>query len=302
MEVILNSEIKNKEDTIVALGNFDGIHVGHQALIKTAVLKGKELNLKPSVFTFVEHTSDLLHNNSNNYLMTNKDRTKILDEFGIELLYLIKFNDYIRNMSPEDFIKKILIDNLNAKVVVVGFNFRFGYKASGDIETLKAYGKTYNFSVVVIDPVILEDNIVSTTLIKMLLSRGRVKSANSLLTRPYSIEGVVVNGKGLGKKLGFATANISLDFNYTLPKLGVYKTETIVDGEKYLSVTSVGYNPTFNEKNINIETHIFEFDKDIYTKRIKIIFLDFIREEMKFNTKDELIKQIEQDISIVKNT
>ncbi|NLY66352.1 MAG: bifunctional riboflavin kinase/FAD synthetase [Tissierellia bacterium] len=299
----MNSSEK-KYVTAVALGNFDGIHIGHQYLLKSNIEKAKEENLKPSVLIFKNHTKTILKKDENfkiDILTSFEEKIQLLKELGIEIVYVMDFNEQIMKLSPELFVKNILLERLNAKLVTVGFDYRFGYKAQGDSNYLKELGKANGFVVNVIDPVYVEGEIVSSTIIRNLIINGYIEKANKLLGRNYCLIGTVIKGRSRGRKLGFPTANIRLNDRYVIPKTGVYKTFTYVDNSKFLSLTNIGYNPTFNEKNLKIETYILDFDEDIYDSIIKIEFMEFIRDDIKFNSVEELKNQMHKDVLYIKN-
>lgn len=299
----MNSSEK-KYVTAVALGNFDGIHIGHQYLLKSNIEKAKEKNLKPSVLIFKNHTKTILKKDENfkiDILTSFEEKIQLLKELGIEIVYVMDFNEQIMKLSPELFVKNILLERLNAKLVTVGFDYRFGYKAQGDSNYLKELGKANGFVVNVIDPVYVEGEIVSSTIIRNLIINGYIEKANKLLGRNYCLIGTVIKGRSRGRKLGFPTANIRLNDRYVIPKTGVYKTFTYVDNSKFLSLTNIGYNPTFNEKNLKIETYILDFDEDIYDSIIKIEFMEFIRDDIKFNSVEELKNQMHKDVLYIKN-
>lgn len=290
-----------KEKTAVALGNFDGLHIGHQKLIKTMVSKGREKKLKSSVLLFKTHTKSIIRGNKRPKLLTsNNQKISLLESIGVEMIYSMNFNKDIMQLSPRQFVEDILVDKLNVKLVVVGFNYRFGHKAQGDSACLKKLGKEFGFEVIVVEPVYGEELIISSTLIRELLSEGNIEKANEFLGRPYEMEGEVVEGNKRGKGLGFPTANIKLDKGYLVPKFGVYKSITIVDGKKYLSLTNAGKNPTFNGDDVSVESYILNFNNNIYGKKISVKFIDFIREEIKFNTREELIAQMLKDVDNIK--
>ncbi len=293
---------ENRFNTAVALGNFDGIHIGHQQLIKTMVKKSKELSLKNSLLLFKNHTKTVIDHNRPKVITNNDQKLKVAKDLGVNLIYTMDFNEEVMKLSGEEFVKNILIDRIGAKLLVVGFDYRFGYKASGNADYLEELGNKLNFQVEVVRPVYENNQIVSSTTIRNLISQGHIRQANNMLGRNYTLIGTVVSGKNRGNKLGFPTANIDPIDNYVLPETGVYKTNTIVDGCKYLSVTNIGYNPTFNEDVLKIESHILDFSDNIYGKRLEIEFIDYIREDIKFTNKDELIYQINKDIELVKNT
>lgn len=299
MKIVRNINAKTNMKTTVALGNFDGIHLGHKALIDTTVNLAKKSQTTPSIFTFDCNFNEIKLGSKDTFLISEKKKEIILEKLGIKLLYIEKFCNKIKNMSPEEFVSEILISKLNAKIIVIGFNFKFGHKALGDVDTLKLLSKKYNFEVVVIPPIIRNNELVSSTLIRSLISEGEIKQSNELLDRNYSMIGRVIRGKGRGKHLGFATANLKCDANYVSPKNGVYKTLVNYKDKLYNSITNIGVNPTFSDVNFSIETHIIDFKQDIYGEEIEIEFLDFIRSERKFSTVKDLVEQVNLDISKV---
>lgn len=301
MKILLDCAENSNKHTAVALGNFDGVHLGHQYLIEKMINRANEKGLVKTVFTF--NNSSLVQfktNKKNNILLSNEQKITLFENMGVELLYLVDFTDKLMRMPPYEFVKSILVKSLKAKLVVVGFDFKFGYKAQGNGEFLKQVGKEFDFEVEIIEPVTKNNKIVSSSYIRELISIGNIKEANLLLGRPFAISGVVVRGKGRGRGLGFATANLELDINYQVPKFGVYRTYTHIDGKKYLSVTNIGKNPTFDDVGFSIETHIIDFDENIYGKKVAIQLIDFIREEIKFDDLNELREQVLNDIEKVK--
>lgn len=302
MEVLnLDDFTKNKYQTVIALGNFDGVHYGHQVLIKDMVSKAKNMGLKSSLLLFRNHTKECINGTCPSLISSIEQKYDLMRELGVEIIYNIEFNESIMKLSPEEFVIDILINKLNVKSILVGYDYRFGYKAKGDTNLLKKIGKLHGIEVEVLKPITIKDDIVSSTKIRDLIEVGKLEDVKLLLGRNYSIIGKVIPGKNLGSKLGFPTANIKPIINYTIPKSGVYSTETIVNNKKYLSATSVGYNPTFNENSIKIETHIIDFAENIYDENIELIFVEYLREEIKFNDIDSLVKQIENDIKRVKS-
>lgn len=290
----------NNEAVAIALGNFDGLHLGHQELVKKVVLKADEKNIIPSILLFKEHTKAIIKKEKPKMLTNNKQKYKILEEMGIKRVFLIDFDENLMKLSPEEFIKKILVDKLNVDTVVVGFDYRFGHKASGNTETLLDLSSKYNLDVEIVQPIELKDIVIGSSNIRSLIEVGNVKKAMDILGRPYSIIGRVIPGMNRGNKLGFPTANVDVNQDYAVPKDGVYKTKTIVGGREYLSATNIGVNPTFNENELKIETHILDFNENIYDNEIEIVFLDFIRDDIKFQNKEDLIDQMEKDIKIIR--
>lgn len=302
MKIFYDLHEKNEEAIAVALGNFDGIHLGHRNLLTLMKKEAEKKNIKTAVFTFHNHTNSILLRKELPNMLTDKEqKVNILKDIGIDFLYMINFDKKIMTMEPKEFVEKIIIEKLNAKLVVVGFNYRFGYQAKGDGEYLKKLGKEIGFDVIIVPPVNIGEELISSTYIRKLIKDGNISKANEILGRHYTIRGKVVNGRGRGRCMGIPTANIESENRYVIPKIGVYETRTNIDNKLYLSLTNVGRKPTFNETDISIETYILGFDGSLYGKDIDVSFLSFIRNEKKFNTKEELIEQIKQDINVVKN-
>lgn len=292
------NEIRFK--TAIALGNFDGLHMGHQSLILNMILKSQELGIKPSVLLFENHTKKTLEGKGPKLLTPLEQKYSILEKLGVEIIYTMVFNEQIMKLTSEEFVKEILVDKLNIQAVIIGTDYRFGHKASGDAKRLTELGNKFGFLVNIVDPVYIDSNKVSSTSIRELLSSGDLDKAKLLLGREYSILGKVVTGKKIGNSIGYPTANIELLYNSIIPKRGVYSTKTIVDGKTYLSATSVGFNPTFNEDSLKIESHILDFNGDLYGKVIEIVFVKYLREELKFKSIEDLKNQIDKDIFQVK--
>lgn len=287
--------------TGVSLGSFDGIHRGHLALMNSLMENCREKNLKSVIYTFSNHPRGIISiNNSPKIIISKKQKIDIFKKIGIDFLFMVDFDDFQRNISAKDFVEKILLEKLNMSSIVVGADCRFGKMAEGDIVLLEQFSKQYCFDLTVVPPVKLEDKIISSTAIRHFLSQGLVEKANMFLGRNYSIIGKVIRGKQLGSTLGFPTANISIDFNMSLPKPGVYVSKTKVKNGIYNSITNVGFNPTFNQKNYNIETYIFEFSENIYGEEVEVYFLHKIRDEVKFNSIDGLCRQIDKDAAYSK--
>ncbi len=300
MEIIHIEDQEVKFDSAIALGNFDGVHIGHQELINIVKNKANEYNLKASMLVFENHTKSIVFGNGPRLINNNEQKNQILSSLGIEILYTMKFDEGVMTLSPNDFFNKILLEKLKSKVIVVGPDYKFGYKASGNVEMLRKLCLENNVELVIADHVYYKGEVVSSTTIRNLLSDGKIEEANMLLGRDYSIMGQVVNGKGLGKKLGVPTANIYPKGDYALPKRGIYRTYTKVLDEFYDSATNIGYNPTFDEYDLKIENHIIDYDNSIYGENIEIFFKEFIRAEIKFNNVEDLIARMKEDISYVR--
>ncbi|MBF7095793.1 bifunctional riboflavin kinase/FAD synthetase [Alkalibacter mobilis] len=299
MEIYDWKYLEEQEPTAVALGFFDGVHLGHKALIDGMLKISKEKNLKSCVVTFKQHPlTRVFPKYAPKLITSNEEKIRILEQFDIDMLVFIDFTEEIMGMEPEEFIEKILHEKLNAKGIVVGFNYNFGKKGSGNPEILEHLKNKYDYCVSVVKPVTIKDGqIVSSTLIRNLIVNGKVDQIEKYLGRKFSVFGKVIRGKGLGRQFDIPTANIKIAENHILPDAGVYYTTIIVDGEKYHGLTNVGYNPTFENHPFSIETYIYNFGTDIYGETVELIFNKKIRKEKKFDTLDELIDQIKTDIS-----
>lgn len=291
----------NKAKTAIALGNFDGVHKGHQKLLNRMISKGRELDLVTSVLVFENHTKEVIKGTKQDLLTSIGQRDQIIKELGVEVLFSILFDRSIMSLSPEDFVKNILLDRLNVNGVFVGTDYRFGHKAQGDAQLLVELGKKYDIYVEIIEPLYIEEELVSSTRIRKLIKEANFQDAKRLLGRDYSIIGKIVPGKKLGRKLGFPTANIEPIANYCLPKNGVYDTDTKVESKPYRSASSIGFNPTFKERTLKIESHLLEFTGSLYGELIELVFYHYLREELKFDNLEALTKQMSLDVIEVKS-
>lgn len=292
---------EKKSKTAIALGNFDGVHRGHQKLLNRMISKGRELNLTSSVLVFENHTKEVVIGRKEDLLTSIEQRNQIIKELGVEVLFSLLFDKSIMSISPEDFVKNILLERLNVKAIFVGPDYRFGYKAQGDAQLLMELGEKYDIYVEIIEPLYIEEELVSSTRIRKLIKEANFNEAKLLLGRDYSIRGKIVPGKKLGRKLGFPTANIEPVTNYCLPKNGVYDTDTIVKSKVYRSASSIGFNPTFKESTLKIESHLLEFDGNLYGENIELIFYHYLRDELKFDDLESLTKQMSLDVMRVKS-
>lgn len=289
-------DIKDMPPCALALGNFDGVHLGHQELIKKTVEKAKELGLKPGVFTFSNHPKNLLPKAKPvKNILYNREKAEIIEGLGVDYMFNIEFTQNIMTMNPENFVKNLLIDKFNMKYGFCGFNYHFGYMAEGNVEILEDLGKKYDYSVKVIPPFLVNDNIVSSSLIRTIIAAGQVDKCKEYMGRYYEIAGDVVVGNKLGRTLGFPTSNLVIDEAMVTPPNGVYVTLCTYNGIKYPSVTNVGKKPTIGDYNKNVETHIFNFNKELYGKKIIVEFLVKTRDEVKFDDLEELSEQIIRD-------
>lgn len=297
--IIFNSldDIKTIEETGIALGNFDGIHIGHQKLIKRAVDNSRSSGLKSMVLTFTNHPKNLKaksHYVKN--IVTWKEKVEIIEALGVDYLVAIEFNQEILSLSPEDFVQKILLEKLRMKEAHCGFHYHFGYKASGNTQLLIKLGDEYDFGIHILEAVKVDGQLVSSTKIRELISSGQVCECQKYLGRPYTLEGTVVTGNQIGRKIGFPTSNILIDETMVIPPNGVYITNCFSNGVKYNSVTNIGVKPTVGRNKRSIETHLINFSKNIYDEEIKIEFMQKIRDEKKFEDFPQLIQQIQEDV------
>lgn len=299
----IDMNFEAEENSIIALGNFDGVHTGHQKLIKQAIKMAKEKNIKASILIFRENTEKTINGeNSNKKLLTsNPYKYEILQSLGIDIIYEIEFDEAFMKLDPLVFLNDFLYKNLKVMGIVVGYDYRFGYKAKGDLESLKSFAHEKNISLDIIEAYKKNGKIVSSTLIRSLVENGSVEEAGDLLGRPFAIIGKVSHGKNLGKKMGFPTANIIPKKQYILPKYGVYDTDVIIDNKRYKAATSVGNNPTFKNEGVKIEANILDFNQDIYGKVIRVDFIKRLRDMLIFDNVEELFEQIKKDVDIIRN-
>lgn len=300
MDTITSIEkIDTIKESVVTIGNFDGIHKGHQVLIEKATEYAKKNNVISTVFTFNNHPVNYFKPNSIKNIITNNDKIKILKTMGVDYIINIPFDEYMTKISGYDFVKDILIDKLGAKKIIVGHDFTFARNKEGNIDLLKELSKKNGFLLEIVNPVKIDDIRISSSYIRKLILDGKVEDARKYLGRNYKLSGEVIHSKKLGRTIGFPTANISIDENIIIPKVGIYATKVYVNGTIYYGATNVGYNPTVNGKKLSIETNILEFNDDIYGKIITIEFLERIRDEKKFNGIEELKEQLQKDTKYI---
>lgn len=283
----------------IALGNFDGLHRAHTKIVKTCCQYAEENGLESSVLLFLEHTVNVITGKKVKLITDEAEKLEILDAMGVDCVYIREFDADFMHLSPEEFICG-LIDKLNITAVCVGYDYRFGYKAEGDVSVLKKLGEKHGFEVIVTDEMKTGGVTIKSTKIRELVCEGKVDDASLFLGRPFSITGEVTKGLRNGHKLGTPTANVGYGDNKILPKEGVYMGYTTVCGVRYDSVINVGSNPTFDAKKITVESHIIGFSGDIYGKTVKVDFVKRIRGDIKFDSLDGLKAQIKSDIQTAK--
>lgn len=295
------NKLDKNVERAVALGNFDGVHIGHQKLIETLIKKSKLNRLQSCIYTFTNHTLKVITGKEGPAQITDISiKEEIFNSLGVDILYLEEFNEEIMTLSSEDFVKNILIDKLNCRVVVVGFDYHFGYKGEGNIDSLKKIGNRYGIEVHIIPPILINGQIVSSSLIREDIKNGRIEEANLFLGRPYSIHGQIIHGKGIGgSKLGYPTANILIEPNHLIPKEGVYATFVKIKDSIYKGATCIGTSPTVGDYGISVETYIIDFSGNIYDEFIEIEFIKRIRDQIKFDCLTSLREQMNKDVNSI---
>lgn len=289
----LDSTIRQK-GTAVALGYFDGIHMGHKAVLTKATERAKKKNLVPVIMLFDIHPRRLISGKVPPVLTSEHKKRQVLKKMGFTV---VDFNfreamDY----APEEFVEKILIEKLNAKVVTCGYDYHYGKGGKGNSDTLYSELSKRNIEFYSLDPILLAGEVISSTKIRELISKGEIEKANTMLGYPFCYDFVVEKGDGLGKTLGFPTINQFFKKDFIVPRYGVYASMTVVDGKRYASVTNVGIRPTFKKDSMRSETCILDFSGDLYGCNVEVSLLSYLRDEIPFPDAEELRKAIAKDI------
>ncbi len=291
--------------TAVTIGNFDGVHLGHQRIFQAVNdwvdLKGnlhkKQEQLTPTVLTFYPHPAKVLRPAEAPLLLcTLPQRLAAFENVGMHAALVLKFDEQLAKVSAEDFARTYLVDTLRARAVFVGANFRFGHKQAGDVKLLEDLGRRWDFEVQVVPPVIQDGIVVSSTAVRTAVRDGRVEDAARLLGRPFALAGEIKTGTGQGRKLVVPTLNLATE-QECLPKNGVYATETVVEGKKYRSATNIGVRPTFDGQRLAIESHLFDFSENLTSGAMEVRFWKRLRDEKKFSGPEALRDQVLRDIS-----
>ncbi len=272
-------------NTAVALGKFQGLHKGHLLLIDTILSLSKNEGLNSVVFTIDINNSKMIN--------TKQDRKYILESLNIDTHIECKFTPEFASMQPYDFIKQVLHHKLGAKYVVVGTDFCFGSNREGNVDTLKHYAKEFGYKVIAIEKLSIDDNIISSSIIRELIQSGDMEAVKKYMGRPYFVQGIVKKGRMLGRTIDFPTVNLNPPDDKLLPPFGAYETIINLEGKVYKAITNIGNNPTISDDNrVTVESHLIDFDGDLYEKHIKVEFLRFIREQKRFMDVGELRKQL----------
>ena len=299
MKVIKSLEKMPDEfrDAFVTIGNFDGVHLGHMPILKKLIEEAHREKRCAVVITFEPHPKKVLHPDIRPfYLLTSlEEKIKLLEDIGVDALILIPFDVNFSKMTAESFVCDILWDKLHIRKIFVGHDYSFGKSKMGNKVFLAEFGKKLGFEVDIIDAVKLDDETISSTRVRHLILAGDMKAAARLLGRPYNVSGIVVPGKKRGSILGIPTANIKPE-KELIPAQGVYAVISHLDEGRYRGVLNIGFNPTFSDADLSVEVYLLDFDGDIYGKKINILFIDRIRDEIKFENPELLVKQIRKDI------
>ena len=298
MDIIVGiGTIRRKfRNPVLTLGNFDGVHLGHQRIFKELREEARKIDGEAIVFTFDPHPLQILAPQSCPPLITPfKKKLMLFERSGIDVLIVATFDLSLASLSPEAFVEQILVDKIGAKRILVGYNYYFGRDRKGNVEMLIRLGEKFGFEVKIIEAMKVNDIPVSSSKIRELIQDGKMGEAAQLLGRNYLLIGKVIWGADRGKRLGFPTANLEI-LNGLYPKTGVYAVEVIMGTKTYSGVADVGYNPTFGQNPLSVEVHIMDFSQDIYGEEIQLVFFKRIRDEKAFQNHDSLVRQIKKDV------
>lgn len=286
--------------TVVTIGNFYAVHLGHRSLIGKVRTRAAELDAIPTVLTFEPHPQKILRGVAPPGLVTAEEKLRLMEESGIEQVVILEFTKQTSKIEPEEFIERVLVDDLGVQAVVVGQDFKFGRFARGDVTMLRTFGSRLGFVFEEAPMAEVEGRRVSSTAIRHALAEGDVKWAAAALGRPYRLPGRVVHGSGRGKVLGYPTANLNPSRSVCLPGEGIYAGYTYVDGKGLPSAISVGTNPTFGENPLSVEAFVLDYEADLYEREVEFEFVERIRDHVAFSGSEELHDAIEADVSEVR--
>jgi riboflavin kinase/FMN adenylyltransferase len=291
---------ESRKGTVVTIGNFDGMHRGHQEILRRVIEHAREKGLMPAVLTFFPHPVRVLRpSEAPSLLMTLDQRLAAFDAAGIDAALVLSFNELLSKTSAEDFVQTYLVDAMRAQKVLVGENFRFGYRQQGDVKALENFGKSWRFQAEVVPSLRVDGVVVSSSAVREAVRQGQMQDAERLLGRPFELAGEIKTGTGQGRKLVVPTLNLKTE-QETLPKKGVYATQTLVNGRPYRSVTNVGVRPTFNGAGITVESHLLDFSESLTDGAMAVRFLEMLRDERKFSGPEALREQVLKDIEHAK--
>ena len=286
-----------QQPTVLTIGTFDGVHLGHQKIIERVVTTARQGGLLATIFTFFPHPRMVVqHDKSLKLIHTLEEKKQLLQQLGVDLLVVQPFNEAFAQLTAEEFVSTILVQHLNVKKVIIGYDHRFGRNRTANINDMRLFGEKYGFAVEEISVQEVDEVSVSSTKIREALNKGDVTTAEHYLGTPYSLTGTVVHGLKLGRTLGYPTANIQVTEDYKLiPKDGVYVVYSYIGGQKVYGMMSIGKNPTIEGKGASIEVYFFDFNGDLYDRELTIYFVKYLREERKFSSVALLKKQLQDD-------
>ncbi len=303
LKIIKNlNEYHEKTPLALSIGMFDGVHLGHQTIIRQLNDVARNKGLQSAILTFWPHPRTVFNPNDDLKLLnTIEEKTYLLEKNGVQHLFLKEFDEAFRNLTGEEFVRQILVEKLNVKYLIIGHDHTFGKNRSGDFELLQQMSSECGFEVQQVEAVNFHDKNISSTQIRNALAAGNVIEANAMLGYVYSIEGIVVDGKKIGRTIGYPTANIEVNSQKILPKKGAYIVEVFVKDQKYKGMLSIGTNPTVNGQQLSTEVFILDFDANIYGEEISVNFRDFLHDEIKFESLEKLIERLDEDKMITEN-
>ncbi|PQA91855.1 riboflavin kinase / FMN adenylyltransferase [Chryseobacterium piscicola] len=297
MKVFKNfSDYLSQKPLALSLGMFDGVHLGHKSIIDELTKIGSKKNLDTAILTFWPHPRFVFNPQEDLKLLNTLDEKKVLiEKYGIANLFLKEFDDEFRNLTGEEFVRQILVEKLNVKYLIVGYDHVFGKNKSGNFELLQKLSKELDFEVEQMEAINIHENNISSTKVRTALLNGNILDANEMLGYSYSVSGTVAHGKKLGRTIGYPTANIEPESIKLLPKKGAYIVEVFIKNHQYKGMLSVGTNPTVNGEKLTVEVYILDFNDDIYDENITVKFRDFLHEEIKFEGIEKLVERLDED-------
>lgn len=286
----------------LSIGIFDGVHIGHQSIIKKLNTIAAKKNLQSAILTFWPHPRTVFNPNDDlKFLNTIEEKTYLLEKNGIQHLFLKEFDEEFRNLTGEEFVKQILVEKLNVKHLIIGHDHTFGKNRSGDFNLLQKMSSEFGFEVEQVEAVDFQSRHISSTQIRNALTGGNVKEANEMLGYVYSVSGEVIHGKKIGRTIGYPTANIAVNSMKLLPKKGAYIVDVFVNSQHFKGMLSIGTNPTVDGNSLSVEVYILDFNEDIYGKEISVNFREFLHDEIKFESLEKLIERLDEDQRITEN-
>ena len=289
--------------SVVTIGTFDGVHIGHLAILNRLIKTAQKENLESVVLTFFPHPRMVLQKDADIKLInTIEERKRLLEKTGLDQLIIHPFTKEFSRLTALEFVRDILVNQLNLKKIIIGYDHRFGRNRNATIEDLKEFGKTYDFEVIDISAQQLEEVSISSTKIRTAIKEGNIETTNKYLGYPFMLSGTIVKGRGIGKTLDFPTANLQIEEEYKLiPKEGVYVVQSQISGKKVFGITNIGTNPTVGGTQQTIETYFLDYNEDLYHQHIQLEFLSRIRDEKKFNSVEDLKNAIQEDEIFARN-